>query len=233
MEAAAVAATKREVEHGREFQLTPRVRAGSFAAMKQVLSLLMAFVFLQTQTWALSGGPFGGSSSTASLTGTYAGVLVPQIAPVIGAATSVGLFSLTQPDSGFTTGTISVFVNGTAFTGTIAGIMDPKDGTFRGVIDAQSSFQVSIPIQTTQIVNGVAVTTTTIQNFNVGAQGSMDCVVSLDLERNAFATIASTPSRVEGTATLDIFFTVDPNTGTPNITQTTAFDVDGFKQSDT
>ena len=190
--------------------------------MKQVLSLLMAFVFLQTQSWALSGGP-GGSGTVAggSLSGTYAGVLVPQVA-IVGGSASIGLFTLVQPDSGLTTGTISVFVNGTGFTGTVSGVMDPKDGSFDGVIDAVSTFTVSILVQTNP---------PTLQSFAIRAQGSMQAEVAPDNTPSIFTPITTAPSRIAGTASLDIFFQIAAN-GTPIITQTALFDVDGFKQDD-
>ncbi len=231
MEATGPTATKREVRQ--EFQLTPPTGVGSFALMKQVLSLLVCFVFLQTQSWALSGGPFGGSTASSSLTGTYAGVLIPQVAPAAGTATSIGLFTLMQPDSGQATGSLLVFVNGTAFQGTITGVIDPGTGSLRAVVDATSTFTVTLPITVTSIVNGVPVTTTSVQQFPITAQGSIDATVRLDNSRNAFVTATGSPARIAGEATLDIFFRVDSTTGTPIITQTTGFIVDGFKQSDT
>jgi hypothetical protein len=200
--------------------------------MKRVLSLLLAFVLIQTQTWALSGGPFGNVQGQSSLTGSYAGVLIPDILPVGNAATAIGLFTLVQPDAGLATGNVTVFVNGAAFAGTINGVMDPKTGSFRGLIDAQSTFQVQLPVTTTQIVGGVPVAITTLQPFNVFAQGSVDAEVSLDNEVNLFTTSASSPTRIEGTAIIDVFFDIDVD-GTPIITRSTTFSVDGFKQSDT
>lgn len=202
--------------------MTLRPRAGSFATMKQVLSLLLAFVFLQTQTWALSGGPFGTEGSGGSLNGTYAGVLIPEIA-VVGSSASIGLFTLTQPASGFTTGTVSVFVNGAAFNGTITGALDPSTGAFNGVIDAQSSFQVAVLVPTTP---------PTVQAFDVFAQGTMEAEVSADTEPSRFARGTASPARIEGTASLDVFFQINAD-GTPNITETAVYEVDGFKQSDT
>ncbi len=185
----------------------------------------MTFVFLQTQTWALSGGPYSSSAAGGTLTGTYAGVLVPVAAPVVGAATSIGLFTLTQPDSGFATGTISVFVNGTAFSGTINGVMDPSNGNFNGIIDATSTFTVTIFVPGQ---NGAV----TPQSFAVSAQGSLVAQAATSTDQNLFAITASNSIRLEGTAILDIFFQI-ANDGTPIVTQTTEFAVDGFKQSDT
>lgn len=190
--------------------------------MKRVLSLLMAFVFLQVQTWALSGGPYGSEVSGGTLTGTYAGVLVPQDV-VAGGSASIGLFTLVQPDAGLTTGTISVFVNGAAFSGSIQGVMDPKDGAFNGVIDAASTFQIPVVVPGSNPVQTV--------NTNVFAQGNMEADVSVDPEPSDFSTIATTPSRIEGEASVDVFYQVDAN-GTPVVTQTALYDVSGFKQSD-
>jgi len=192
--------------------------------MKQVLSLLVSFVFLQTQTWAIIGGPFGNQGTSGNLNGIYAGVLIPELA-VVGSATSIGLFTLTKPLSGLATGTISVFVNGAAFTGTISGVMDPLNGAFSGVIDATSTFQVTIFVPG---ANGAQ----TAQNFSVFAQGSMRATVEPFTGRTAFATGTSAALRVEGRAVLDISFRIDAATGTPIISNTAAFIVDGFKQAD-
>ncbi len=195
--------------------------------MKLVLSLLLAFVFLQTQTWALSGGPFdSGTAVGGTLTGTYAGVLVPEVAPGVGVATSIGLFTLAQPDSGFATGTISVFVNGAAFNGTITGVMDPGTGAFSGILDVASTFQVTFSVPG---ANGAV----QLVSFPVLGQGSLTAEVAPSSDRFQFSTTASSALRIEGTAILDVFFDIDGATGTPIITQTTSFSVDGFKQSDT
>lgn len=189
--------------------------------MKKVLSLLMAFVFLQTQTWALSGGPYGNEISGGSLTGTYAGVLIPELV-VLNRSASIGLFTLVQPDSGVTTGTVTVFVNGAAFNGTITGVMDPKEGAFNGVIDAQSSFQVI------EVIPTVPPTT---QAYDVFAQGSIEAEVSVDIEQYRFSTLSATPTRIEGTAALDIFYEIDTD-GTPIVSDVAFYEVTGFKQSD-
>ena len=117
--------------------------------MNRVLSLLVAYVFLQTQAWALSGGPVYENEGTLTLTGTYAGVIVPD-APQTGQSlsgepippeiTSIGLFSIGVPGTGLASGALVFFVNGDAFTGTITGVADPGKGTFVGLIDAISNF---------------------------------------------------------------------------------------------
>jgi hypothetical protein len=152
--------------------------------MKKVLSLLMAFVFLQAQTWALSGGPdFSVDSNTPnSLIGTYGGVFVPISSTNIAAANStqapsIGIFSLAVTDTGIAGGNAIVFVRGTAFIGQIAAIADPDKKKIDGVFGATSNFLVSLSIfigTTTTVNNGVVtiVDQFQIQQFPVFAEGS-------------------------------------------------------------
>lgn len=201
--------------------------------MKQVLSLLLAYVFVQTQSWALSGGPFGNTNTVQNVVGTYSGVLTPQAAAVVGGpSTSVGLFSLSQAATGNATGGIVVFVNGTPFNGTIVGLIDPSSGTLRGIVDAQSSFQVVFFVPQTTIVNGVTQTTFTRQTSSIFATGNIQARVQRQSASQTFTSTATTPARLTGTSSIDIFSAIG-NNGQPNITQTVAFRVDGFKQSDT
>lgn len=214
--------------------------------MKKVLSLLLAFIFLQVQTWALSGGPVYNSGTAQSYVGTYAGVLVPQSEVTNddtddsegeGSATSIGLFSIGQPDAGQATGALLVFVDGAAFSGTLTGIIDPQTGLLRGVINATSTFNVVFFIpERTQNEDGTETITNTREEFPVFAQGSLEAQVIFSQ-----ATISAVPgfgggtvnpARINGTAELDIFFTIE-NDGTPNVNKTVRFEVDGFKQSDT
>jgi len=206
--------------------------------MKKVLSLLMAFVFVQVQTWAASGGPFENPNTSKNFSGSYAGVLIPQFE--VGdpnRASSIGLFTLAQPDVGPATGALVAFVNGTAFNGTITGLIDPDDNSFRGIVDATSTFSITLLVPTTTIVNGVPVTTLVAQDFPVFAQGTVEAEIEFSGDPSVAVTstgAASTnfPARITGTAVLEVFFDVNPD-GTPVVTQTTRYEVDGFKQSDT
>lgn len=214
--------------------------------MKKVLSLLMAFVFVQVQTWAASGGPFSNPQTAKNFSGSYAGVLIPQtqVGAVAGApavdpnrAASIGLFTLAQPDVGPATGALVAFVNGAAFNGTITGIIDPNDNSFSGIVDATSTFQIRRLVPTTQIVNGIPVVITTAANFNVYAQGTLETEIEFSTDPSPALTTTGArstrfPARITGTAVLEIFADILPN-GTPDVTQITAYEVDGFKQSDT
>ncbi len=108
-------------------------RRSSFTPMKKVLSLLVAFVFLQVQSWALSGGPVY-TGSTAAVKGTYAGSMIPSIA-----GNSVGLFAFGVPDTGLASGIFAMYVSGGAFYGSIVGIIDPDKLTLNGLAQAQQN----------------------------------------------------------------------------------------------
>lgn len=132
----------------------------SYGIMKQVLSLLTAFVLFQTQSWALSGGPVFPTGAP-NLAGIYSGVMVQREAkfgiefsePNSGVtgdndnpAGNIGVFTVTVPETDLATGTLVLFVNGTVFTGTIDGFADPDAGTFVGVIQAEAQNIVQVVV---------------------------------------------------------------------------------------
>jgi hypothetical protein len=187
--------------------------------MKQALSLLASFVLIQTQAWAISGGP-PQNQTQSNYEGTYAGVLIPESEEDAQSSTSIGLFSFSQGKTGYASGTLLTFVNGTVFDGTLQGVIDPKKGSLKAVLDAKSSFNV-VYLVPTPGPNGT--TTLTRQEFPVLAQGSLKAKIKPDQSGTSAA-------RVEGSASLDVFFDVEDD-GTPSITQTATFQVDGFQQS--
>lgn len=113
--------------------------------MKKVLSLLLAFVFLHVQSWALSGGPFG-SQGRNSISGTYAGVFTGVSGtltnPTTGATTmatgtnSIGIFVMGVPTTNLASGTVALFVEGFFYQGGILGIADPDKQMIYGVSQA-------------------------------------------------------------------------------------------------
>lgn len=202
--------------------------------MKKVLSSLMAFVVLQAQSYALSGGPVFGGTATLNVVGTYAGVLVPDaVSDDVNARTSaasIGLFSLGVPESGPSVGSAIVFVDGIAFNGAIIGVADPGNGRLRGVIDALSTFVIQTAVQTGVDQNGVPVIE--IVESNIFAQGSIDTTIFTFGGQNLFGATASGNTRLIGTAEIDVFSELEAD-GSPKINSTATFTVDGFKQSDT
>lgn len=216
--------------------------------MKKVLSLLLAYIFLQTQTWALSGGPVfsSGSSVVLSVIGTYAGVLLPEEIDTEGAlgtgtpatatsdqdstSTSIGLFSLGVPEAGPATGAMIVFVEGTAFNGNITGVVDPGTGVFRAIIDATSTYSI-ITLVPSGIDASGNVTFNTVDTF-VFAQGSMEAdIISLGGGGGGFPAPPGS-TRLEGFASIDIFSALEAD-NTPDVTTTARYSVEGFKQSET
>ena len=186
--------------------------------MNKVLSLLVAFVFLQTQCWALSGGPVYRNSSR-SYVGTYAGVLIPTVDTTVttaGSSAQIGLFGFAQPETGFTQGVVAAFVEGSVFTGTIQGVLDPKEGTLHGILDATNYFVSS---STSATATSGASTTAFILGF---AKGSINAKVTTD---------NSSGPRVEGTAVLDVLDVTATVAGSPVTKLTATFQVDGFQQS--
>jgi hypothetical protein len=99
--------------------------------MKKVLSLLVAFVFLQVQTWALSGGPNYGQINN-NVSGTYAGTIIGSIG-----TSGLGLFQIGMPTSGLGSGTFAFFVGGGAFFGTVVALADGEKATMDGILKGQ------------------------------------------------------------------------------------------------
>jgi hypothetical protein len=129
---------------------------------------------------------------------------------------------------------VLLFVDGTPFTGVINGVIDPDSGGFDGIIDATSTFVVTTFIPQTTTTPTGTVTTFTAVTFPIGGNGNISAQVIIE---SGFLTstasgVSVTPSRLKGDASVDIFFQVQ-NNGTPDVTKTAVFDVDGFKQSDT
>lgn len=224
--------------------------------MKKVLSLLVAFVFLQVQSWALSGGPdysrLNGSTGNPSIIGTYGGVLVPTSSTATSTTpqpASIGVFSISVPETGIAAGVAIMFVNGVAFIGNVAGIGDSDKGTIQGLIAGESNFQVSI--------TGAGGST---QAYNIAAQGSFKAKV-IEGDAGAFtpapagsgngtsssgggsssssSSTSSTPNeigstnaaRLTGSAQVGTFFLVDTTTGEPLIDVVVTYSLDGIKQN--
>jgi hypothetical protein len=193
--------------------------------MKKVLSLLVLFVFLQTQSWALSGGPVFGTSSGVNVIGTFSGVMIPDSESGInvainGGSNSIGIFSLGVPDAGIATGSFAFFGNAQAYNGTISGIADPDRATLKAILDAPSTLRTG---STTSTNGGTASST-----FVGQAIGSMDAEIA-----PAISVFAATAARLIGTAHIDVFegdFNADLSV---NVASTFDFVVDGFKQSST
>lgn len=111
--------------------------------MKVLLGCLMCLVLTVVQTFAISGGPWGGRGQV-SVTGTYAGVLVPLLVVVdpgpppvtLPPDNSLALFTMKIPQTGVGSGTIAVFRNGFTYSGTMTASADPDTAKLTAVVTA-------------------------------------------------------------------------------------------------
>ena len=119
------------------------------STMKRLLSLLMCYVFLQAETFALRGGPGGNRT----ISGGYAGVMTQT-----GGGSDVGLLLLNASGQGASTGQVAIFSQSSStatttpgfpgpirpssgggsyyYLGTLTGLTDPTSGQFTGVFSA-------------------------------------------------------------------------------------------------
>jgi hypothetical protein len=189
--------------------------------MKAVLALLLSFVFVQTQAFAISGGPDYGNLG--QVTGTYAGALFPSGStlesgtPSPGANNSLGLFAIGVPSTGLASGIALYFTTGDAFTGSIVGVADPGEEVIRAVMTMQST----VPTTTTDPITGLP---TISQTTNAIASGSLKADISTTNNGGASLT------RLEGAAELDTQ-TIAAGGALSGATTAIVLIVDGFQQS--
>lgn len=124
----------------------------------------MCYVFLQTETFALRGGP--GSSGNTRLQGSYSAILV-QTSPLYDVLTGaqvgtepgngLGLVTLSVPANGPATGNLLIFDSqtGHTFLGKANGLSNPQTGVLTCLV-AGTEFQ----IKTTSAVSGTTGATT-------------------------------------------------------------------------
>jgi hypothetical protein len=183
--------------------------------MKKVLSLLVALVFTQVQTWALVGGPpLSGAGGLQSLSGTYSGVLTGDTSGGdTFALNSIGIFDLGVPTAQTAQGSMLIFLNGEFFQGGIVGTADPAEGTLTALASADHITAEAGGTGT----GGVAFT------FDGEADGAIQATFSSD----GFSGL-----RFDGTAHFSV---KQLNFTTFNFDEvgTAAYDVTGFLQTST
>ena len=131
--------------------------------MKNVLPILLCYVLMTSQVFAISGGPVFGSGGVNPV-GTYSGVITvtpvkdfindnvtgaPITDPTTGqpefrvdtSTVSLGLFSLGVPTINVAQGAFVQFVNGDVYIGTITASVDPDSGSLTGIVQGESSYQ--------------------------------------------------------------------------------------------
>ncbi len=195
--------------------------------MKKVLSLLLAFVFLQANTWALSGGPVY-AGDTASVKGTYAGTLIgkntintPTDPNNSTGANGLGIFAIGVPTTGPGVGAFAFFSQGDTFFGTIVGIIDPDLLTLNALVNGNTV------VQNVGGNNGSSTSGTP-----AGSAHGQIVAKLVRPERSAFVS-SNQGFRVEGNAYMDIQFLVDDGNGGSVVMSfgTVDLSVVGFQQS--
>lgn len=207
--------------------------------LKKVFPLLISYVFVTTQCWAISGGPVYGHGKVSTI-GSYSGVIAgltesdvstsgptipgdplapPSTTTNVTNSNALGLFDLAIPQTGTATGAFLLFADGRVFGGTIDGSADPATDVLKGIVQAAYNFN----LQTFDAAGDAVSTAITAQ-----AIGRIDAKIGVAKNSTNVA------ARITGSANLDVNFgQVDGNTLAPIIARTITFSVDGFKQSNT
>lgn len=192
--------------------------------MKRVLSLLLAFVFLRAETYALSGGPnYGGN---VDIVGTYSGVLVQVLTPEMTESDlsgSLAVFTMAIPQTGLARGTTLVFSGGQVYDGTITGVGDvtsSNKASFKGILEASYDFTLSTPStdsdgNPTVIVSSVTAT----------ANGTVDAEI---FNTNVASTLTTL---IKGTAQVLISNGLVNDALDPIINEVVDYQLTGFRQS--
>ena len=214
--------------------------------MKKLLPILLCYVLMTTQVYAISGGPVFGGSGIDPI-GTYSGVIIVKavkdfvldpdtgstiIDPTTGQAktttddstVSLGLFSLGVPTVSVATGAFIQFVNGDVFTGNIVASVDPDSSALSGIVEGTSSYSLTF----NEVVNGAAVTLVEVIDNSIAGK------VTAQISGTRAGSLAS--ARVVGTANLIVNSGGDRVTGGSEqgeLVQNFALDcmVTGFRQS--
>ena len=175
--------------------------------MKKLLPILLCYVLMTSQVYAISGGPVLGGSSLNPV-GTYSGVINvnqeldndnPVVDPVTGDLVpasisdfnAIGLFSLAVPDTSVATGSFILFVDGEVFSGTITASVDPDSGKLSGIVEGTFPYTVNIPTSTG---------TVTTESLTATASGQITAQVGATRQ----GSISS--ASLSGSSTLDVAF---------------------------
>jgi len=106
--------------------------------MKKILSLLMCYVFLQAETFALRGGPNGAGAG--KVTGSFSGIMLEANPDPANISADIGLFIMSAAISGPSVGYLIIFSQGATdskvYNCKMTGLSDTSrggSGTFYGL----------------------------------------------------------------------------------------------------
>ncbi len=207
--------------------------------MKKLLPILLCYVLMTSQVFAISGGPVFGTGTinpvgtysgvvqgvsqgiNSTITTTFTGNLATDGGPTVSPA-ALGLFSLSVPSTDVATGAFILFSNGSTFTGTIEASIDIDSNQLSGIVSGAQYEQVFTSTSSTG-------TTTVSTEETAYASGQILGRV------NGSGGRAVSSARIAGTAYLNVtFLAATPNaiTGQRPSTQLICT-VSGFRQSTT
>lgn len=202
--------------------------------MKKLFPLLLCYVLMATQCYAISGGPVFGGGRSLNVIGAYSGVIIgvsqtdntqgPVIPGEPGTSPSqttpsnaLGLFDLVVPGVSTATGAFILFASGRIFGGTISASVDPDTAKLSGVLDGTYDFNL-----TTFNATGTSQTT----------QVTAQAIGLINANIKSTGTSSFTTARLTGNASLEVNFgTIDINTLQPVVAQVLTFTVSGFQQT--
>lgn len=202
--------------------------------MKKLFPLLLCYILMATQCYAISGGPVYGGGRSINVVGAYSGTIIgvsetdssqgPPIPGEPGGSTAsitpsnaLGLFDLTVPGVSTATGAFVLFASGRVFGGTISASVDPDTAKLSGVLNGTYDFTLTFfnaagTAQTQQ----VEATAVGLINANIRSTG----------------VTSFTTARLTGSASLEVNYgQIDATTFAPIIAQTITFTVSGFQQT--
>ncbi len=210
--------------------------------MKKLLPLLICYVLMQGQCFAISGGPVYGGAGHVNVTGSYSGIIqgVTEVDPSVSGATNIpgdpvsggetsttssnalGLFDLVVPGVTTARGQFLLFADGAVFGGTISASVDPDTARISGILQASYTITASSSTVVDPIFGTSTGSTTTVLGQALGM---------LSAKVGAANARAATSARLTGTANLDVNFGQIASNAEPIVVRSITFTVSGFQTS--
>src|SRR5438552_3697148 len=174
---------------------------------------VFAFLSIALLSMGISGGPVYTRGGNLDVTGSYAGTLTPTVPN-----NSMGLFAVTIPKTGLGTGTLSIFVMGNAYVGTINATADPDRAKLTGFFNAGFNYIKTVESGVDKDGN-VTFTQITVRAVATG---------SINAKIKASRTTSQSTARLNGLALV----TFDPASAFDfGLPDSLTYKVIGFKQN--
>jgi len=201
--------------------------------MKTALAILMCFIISEAPVLAIHGGYTLGGDLAAAV-GTYAGVLVPTSSTTLGSGTStnfgsnsLGLFTMSVPQTGIGSGTMAIFSGNDQLNGSIQALPDPNNvGGIVGVVQV-SAYET---VFTASVSGNGGSASEIVQQLTSEGDGQFSVGASQNPQSDS-------PTGVDISGTADVTYSSPSGSGTGATTLTPGAEViyaiSGFQQSTT